>query len=519
MLLHEGVSLFASRTPDAPALTVNGRRLSYAALALAAQRLAAHLVTAGVRPSDRVAILLPRSFHSVVAVLGTLQAGGVYVPLDESSPPLRQLRLLDDCRVRALITDERAWSRLVASDPGRHSKHDFVQVFAAQSDANALPIAWVSSERTSIVTHDATLPELLPEMPAYVLYTSGSTGQPKGVVVSHAGAAAFVDWAVRAFGIRAQDRLANVTELHFDLSVFDLFAAFTTGAEVHLVTKNHLLRPDRVVEWLHTEGITVWYSVPSTLGLLMDEGALTERAPTTLRHVMFAGEVFPVPRLRRLMKCWPGARFHNLFGPTETNVCTFYSLPDTLAQDATAIPIGMPCDHVELRLLDADGRPTPDGAEGEICVGGPAVMLEYFGQPAQSAAAFWPPQKVPGTGRLYRTGDRARRDASGRLWFVGRRDRQIKHRGYRIELGEVEAALAMLPGVREAAVTAAPDEHGDSVLRAVIVPESSGQPGLNVLAVKSHCGKLLPSYMVPRSVDFRASLPRMSTGKLDLRRL
>ena len=391
-------------------------------------------------------------------------------------------------------------------------------MFASPSETGTLPLTWVDTEGTAIVTPEAALRDISPEMPAYILYTSGSTGQPKGVVVSHAGAASFVDWAVRTFGITSWDRLANVTELHFDLSVLDLFAAFAAGAEVHVVTKDQLLRPQRVVDWLHAASITIWYSVPSTLNLLMDEGGLGDRPLAALRHMMFAGEVFPVPRLRRLMRLVPGAHLHNLFGPTETNVCTYYSLPDRLPSDATAIPIGIPCDHVALHLLDADGEPTPEGAEGEICVGGQAVLLEYFGQPARTRAAFWPEGTVPDTGRLYKTGDRARCDASGRLWFVGRRDRRIKHRGYRIELGEIEAALALLPGVREAAVTAPPDDQGNSMLRAVVVPEPSG-PELDVLAVKIHCGRLLPSYMVPRLVDFRSRLPRTSTGKIDLRRL
>jgi acyl-coenzyme A synthetase/AMP-(fatty) acid ligase len=259
------------------------------------------------------------------------------------------------------------------------------------------------------------------------------------------------------------------------------------------------------------------YSVPSTLALLAEQPELGRRPLTALTRVLYAGEPYAVPRLRALMRALPGARLHNLFGPTETNVCLAYALPPRLPRDATAVPIGTPCDHLQVALLDPRGQPARAGEEGEVCVAGPSVLLGYHGLPDRSRDDFWPAGTLPGLPALFRTGDHARRDADGLYWFAGRRDRLVKHRGYRIDLGEIEAALALVPGVRESAVTTAPDGRGGIEIRAHVAP--AGEVDLTVLAVKSHCGRHLPPYMVPATVAIVPELPRTATGKLDLLRL
>ena len=221
-----------------------------------------------------------------------------------------------------------------------------------------------------------------------------------------------------------------------------------------------------------------------------------------------------MPALRQVMQALPQARFFNLFGPTETNVCTWHALPGVPAPEAQAIPIGRACRHVRVAVLDESGQPAADGEPGELCVAGPPVLLEYFGRADLTQAAFWEPGPGRDTEPMYRTGDRVRRDSDGLLWFLGRRDRQVKRRGYRIELGEIESALARLPGLRECAVVATTDGPGDCHVRAVLVPEPGAD--VSVLTVKLHCGRLLPPYMLPDSFDVRESLPRTSTGKIDL---
>jgi len=515
-LLHEPFLARAHERPGATALVHGARRVSYAELDRASRAMARRLCDLGLERGDRVGVALGRSTAAVVAALGILRAGGTYVPLDEQSPPARRQLVLDDCEVRGVVTARAAPDHGASGPSGPRlgtapDPSPLTRAFVVELDDLA------ASPHTGSGEWGGPAQPIQAEDPAYILYTSGSTGTPKGVVVSHRAARAFVDWAVKAFDLRHEDRLSNVTQLSFDLSVFDIFAGLAAGAEIHLAASDHLLRPAHLVEWLGRVGITTWYSVPSTLCLLLEHGGLRERPPGSLRRVLFAGEVFPVPQLRRTMSALPSARFYNLFGPTETNVCTWYALPRSLAPDATAIPIGTPCEHASAAVLDPEGRPARVGEEGELCIGGAGVMSGYWNHPASTRDAFWPAGTVSGLGRLYRTGDRTRLDGSGRLWFLGRRDRQLKHRGYRIELGEVEAAVASVPGVAESAVVTRPDGRQGLGLCAVVVP----RPGekLTVLTVKSHCGRVLPAYMVPASVEIRECLPRTCTGKVDFQRL
>ncbi|MFC1641192.1 amino acid adenylation domain-containing protein [Myxococcota bacterium] len=507
-LLHGELQGWAARTPDSSAVTCGPQSLSYAELEQASRCLALRLVGLGVAPGDRVGLLLPPSLDAVVAVYGVLRAGGTYVPVDPQSPASRQLAVLADCSVRGVIGERSQLSRLADTDRGFAASFAFI-LGRALSGFGPAATTWDFCARPC----GSALPEVEPQQLAYILYTSGSTGQPKGVSVTHQGARAFVDWAVRTFQLDRRDCLANQAQLSFDLSVLDLFASLAAGAKVTLIAPQLMMRPQSVCELLCEQGVTTWYSVPSALTLLMEEGQLASRRPPALRRVLFAGEVFPIAQLRRLMQALPGTRFFNLFGPTETNVCLWHEVRELPDPSAAVIPIGLPCDHLRVELLDPHGAACRSGQEGEICVSGPTVLDQYWNRPDLTRRAFWPPNTLPDSDRLYRTGDWARQDAHGTYWFLGRHDRLVKRRGYRIELGEVESALQRHPGLRDAAVWALPNEENGCTLMAAVVPK----PGivLDPLAVKLHCGTWLPRYMIPDSVAFLSELPRTNTGKVD----
>jgi amino acid adenylation domain-containing protein len=349
---------------------------------------------------------------------------------------------------------------------------------------------------------------------AYILYTSGSTGEPKGVSLTHRNAMAFVTWAAEEFDVGPSDRLSSHAPFHFDLSVFDLFAAAHGAAAVVLVPPRASVFPLEVARFLREQNITVWYSVPSILTAMTTHAAVEALDAPDLRTLLFAGEVFPTKHLRRLMALLPHVRFANLYGPTETNVCTWYEVPP-LPEDLVAdIPIGRPITNDEVRILGEDGRPVAPGEPGELVVRGATVMRGYWADPERTERSLVPdPCGGAFPDPVYRTGDIVREDPDGNLRYLGRRDAQIKSRGYRIELGEIETALISHPMVRECAVVAVPDELITNRIKAFIVGCADERE------LVRFCGQRIPKYMIPQAFEFRDDLPKTSTGKTDRRAL
>jgi L-proline---[L-prolyl-carrier protein] ligase len=500
-LLHHLLRDSAARAPGRPAVADGDQALSYAELDELSGRVARALVAQGVAAGDRVGIVARKSAASVTALFGVLKAGACYVPLDPRSPAARLAAIMTDSGITVLLADQAAAglaAGLAGSVPG-------VRVLEAGAAARA---AAGPAAAGGALPGDGSVETDL----AYILYTSGSTGTPKGVMISHRASLTFVDWAAACAGLGEEDRVCSPAPLHFDLSVFDVFASCKAAACTIVAPENMTVFPARLAEWIQRERVSVWYSVPSVLSMLVTHGNLRRLDLSRLRAVIFAGEVFPAKHLTQLMAALPGRRYLNWYGPTETNVCTWYEVPPEAVLSAP-VPIGKACANTDAFAVTADGdRVAKPGQEGELYVRGPGLMSGYWGDPGKTAGVLaGNPFQAAYHELAYRTGDLVTLDEAGDFVFLGRRDGMVKTRGYRVELGEVEAALYAHPAVREAVVLPVPDELLGSRLRAII----SAGDGLTREEVLDHCRRRLPAYMVPDVVEFLEALPRTSTGKVD----
>jgi acyl-coenzyme A synthetase/AMP-(fatty) acid ligase len=321
-----------------------------------------------------------------------------------------------------------------------------------------------------------------------------------------------VEWAVEEFAVSPDDRLSSHAPLHFDLSTFDLFAAALAGAPVVLVPPETSVFPAALRQFIEVGEITVWYSVPSILSMLALRGGLAHGDLPRLRCLLFAGEVFPTKYLRRLMELLPHVRFANLYGPTETNVCTWYEVPILPEEMTEAIPIGKAIANVEVFAVTEEGRSVARGEVGELYVRGPTVMRGYWGDLDRTARSLVPdPRGGVSRETVYRTGDLVAEMEDGNYRFLGRRDSQIKSRGYRIELGDIEAALHGHEVVLECAVVPIPDELVTNRIKAYVATRGAVSKGDLI----SFCAERIPPYMIPELFEFRDVLPKTSTGKID----
>lgn len=482
----------ADQHPDRPAVIEDARRLTYRELHERSTALAAELARAGAGPGQRVGIHLPSGLDAVVAVWATLKTGAAYVPVDVAKPAERRARVLDEIDPKVVVT-----TGSFDLDCGRET----VDVAAAYDGPLKAP------------------PEVTvrPDDPAYIFYTSGSTGAPKAVVLTHRNATTFVDWAVRAFKITTSDRIACHAPVHCDLSTFDLFGSVKAAATLVAVPTPARASGKELASFLHDSSCTVLYCVPSALTMLV-EAAASASALGSLRVVLFGGEICPQATLRAMLRLTTNTRFANLYGLTATNVCIFHEVDPVLDLVGHSLPIGRAITpEVQARVMAAPNREAEIGEPGELVVSGPVVAQGYWDDPALTRARFAPDDasavalEPAAATRAYRTGDIAVRRPNGSLYRRCRADRQVSTPGSVVELDEVESAFYANPDVVEAAVLAAPDERGDNRLIAAVVtrkPTSADR-------LRRACGRVIPADHVPSAIQIVESLPRTSTGKID----
>lgn len=482
--VHELFEAQVARTPDAVALIVDDRELSYRELNARANQLARHLRRLGVVPDTLVGIFVERSLEMVVGIVAILKAGGAYVPFDPAYPTARLADMLADSGARVLLTQTSLRDKLAT--PGAH-------VVCLDADWSAA--AADSPEDLQPAAGRLNL--------AYCLYTSGSTGRPKGVALQHASVVAFLGWARHAFSPQQTARVLFATSMCFDLSVFELFAPLVAGGAVILVRDALAL-----IESPIAGAPVLLNTVPSSAQALLDANAI----PDTVRVINLAGEPLRRELARALRAAVPGVRVYNLYGPTEYTVYTTWCEVD----GESKVTIGRPTGNTRIYILDRELQPVPIGVAGEIHVAGPGLARGYWKRPELTAERFIPDPFESRGGRMYRTGDLARYLPDGEIEFLGRIDHQVKIRGFRIELGEIESALRRCSGVLDAVVIAREDAPGERRLVAYVVAKPPFPAAAEVQATLT---ATLPEFMLPSSYVFLESLPLHPNGKLDRKAL
>ena len=516
-LLHHLITDRALAAPEASAIVCEEAALTYGELDAGSNRVARMLRELGCRRGDRVVVLMPKTPMAITSLIGVLKADAAYVPLDPAGPAPRLAKMLEACRPRCILAAgpaapvlrEALTSTTLAQrpligwmDPGACPDGDAPPAFTA-ADVESL-----AATPARALNRDTDL--------AHILFTSGSTGVPKGVTITHRSVRRFLEWAWKYFGIVPSDRASQHSPLHFDLSTFDIFGTLGAGAELHLIPSGVNLLPHKLAQCLRKARLTQWFSVPAVLNLMAKLDAVLAGDFPELRRVMWCGEVLPTPTLIHWMRRLPHARFTNLYGPTEATVASsYYTVPRCPADERDPIPIGNACDGEDLMILDAELRPVPDGETGDLYIGGAGLSPGYWEDPEKTRAVFV--ARPGGTGpedRIYRTGDLGRRGADGLFYFAGRADTQIKSRGYRIELGEIETALAALPGLRESAVVAVQSEGFEGWLICCAYVGARGA-GIQPAGLRQSLSYAVPGYMLPARWLHCEALPRNTNGKVD----
>ena len=483
----------AAAAPDAPAYCDEAEAFTWAQTADAAAHIGTALAAGGAQGRP-VVLYLDHQARCVPAMLGVLAAGGFYTVLDTAQPAERVRHITGQLAPALLLTDD-AHAGAAAALGLNIPVITWETALAAPPDPAALAAAFEAMVDTDL---------------AYVLFTSGSTGLPKGVAVSHRNVLAYSEWAASTFGIGPKTVFGSQTPFYFSMSVTDIYAALRTGACVQVIPRRMFSFPVPLLDYLTEKAVNTLYWVPSAMGLVANWKALDYTAPPPLHTILFAGEVMPTARLNYWRAHYPAARFANLYGPTETtDICAYYELDRDFADDEP-LPIGRACDNCGLVVLHGDRAvpPTDTATEGELCARGSFLAAGYYGMPDKTAEKFIQNPLQPHYPEiLYRTGDLVRWNGRGELLYGGRADHQIKHMGYRIEPGEIETAAFGQDKLESCACL-----YDAAADRLVLFYQAKRDV---TDALRARLAEKLPAYMRPAAYRRVKRMPENANGKID----
>ena len=476
--------------PDKTAVCDETHGLTYAQLSSLARKTAAALISCG-RKRSAAAVYMDKTPECAAAMLGVVYSGNFYVVIDSKMPAERIRLIFDVVKPFAVITNSDLAEKL--SETGFDGKV-LTQDEINETEADDQAILSVRAEMTS-------------SDPMYCLFTSGSTGVPKGTIVTHANVVSYTDWFIKTFGIDSSTVFGSQTPFYFSMSVTDLYSALRTGAELAIIPKKFFAFPIKLVQYMNEKMVNTIYWVPSALCIAANMDLFRYAKPEHLTQVLFAGEVMPTKQLNYWIGHFPDCRFANLFGPTETtDICTYYVVNRSF-DDGQPLPIGVPCDNCRISVIGADGKECAPGQEGELYAGGPFVAAGYYNNPVKTAEAFVQnPLNSAYPEIVYKTGDIVKYNELGELIYCGRKDFQIKHMGYRIELGEIENAACAQEGVLSCACI-----YNGGTDRIILIYEGKTSEEELLAQLRAR----VPEYMLPAKLVKLGTMPHNSNGKID----
>ena len=499
--LWDAFAAGVERRPDSTALVLPNREVTFLQLMEYAGGCAGFLHECGVGPGDIVALQLPKRLETYALMLGCLRIGAPYVCIDPNNPGDRTRRIVERVRPSIMFTT-------AGAENGGRRTVQFTSIQAGH--------AWLE-ERLSRGRTDPPRHSITGTDPAYIMFTSGSTGEPKGAVIPHQGVLSLMSWCRDNICTPEEQRFTNINPLHFDNSVFDFYCGLVNGAALVPIETSEMTNPATWVRRIRESCATVAFAVP-TLFLILDRlSLLTPQALPAVQTFVFGGEGFPIGKLREFFQRFKGrAKLVNVYGPTETScICASLVLDEAAldAPDTSFPPLGRMHANFSFMIIDDEGRLARNGDVGELLIGGPCVGLGYYANPEETATRFvQQPHQNSYRSVYYRSGDLVREDGDGRLWFHGRADNQIKIRGHRIELEEIDLAVQSVPGVGRA-LTVVLDEPDERFLAVALIADRD-VPSEEIIEA---CRRRLPAYMVPKLVRQLDNLPYNANGKVDRR--
>lgn len=481
--LHDLLNNSANLFPDNIAIISDESKVTYGQLNKESDSLSEFFLSQTITKGDRIGIYCQKSIDVVTCIFGILKSEAAYIPLDVTSPIQRNKIIVENCNLKILITEKQN----------------------IESFKDSFSVIW-TYHNLVFLKNNAKEFIKSPDELAYILHTSGSTGIPKGVMYSHTGALAFVNWCLNEFDLSPTDRFSSHAPFHFDLSIFDIFVCIAKGATLILIDESTGKQPLLLTKKISDFQISVWYSTPTILNLICEYGKTEKYDLSHLKLILFAGEVYPIQQFLKLYQKFPDITYYNLYGPTETNVCFYYKI-NTINNIQQQIPIGKVCEHYTAKIY-------PEASKGELLISGTALMLGYWNEKELTNEKI-----VIDNSKInwYKTGDIVTIDSENQYQYTGRIDRMIKRNGYRIELDEIEQTLLLDNQIQSCAIISKLNSENSIKIIAYIV--SSNESIKSFIYMKNFSIKILPLYMIPDDFIFIDSIPVTSSNKTDYQKL